>query len=757
MKKTLSILLAVCLLLTANITMPLSAISATVETAATCLVSGDYEYTVEDGTATITKYIGTDEDVVIPSALDGFSVTGIGDRAFDSNSTMKSVIIPQGVTSIGANAFQWSSRLAAITVPDSVSKIGSGAFYNTPWYNGQTDGAVYAGKVLYKFKGECPSSVVIENGTLEVADYAFSGCDGLENITIPDSVVRIGQYALHDCKSLTGIHIPDSVADIGVCALEGCSGLTYITVGGGNQVYDSRNDCNALIESSSGTLLAGCMNTVIPDGVKRIETVAFKNCAGLESLTIPDSVTSIGGDVFRKCTGLKSINIPGSVTDYDCSFEFCANLETVILGICPDRVCSDLFGDGVKIKELVIEGSAQRIGNNALSYLSAERVIIRDGVTSIGNEAFRGCSLKSIEIPDTVTSIGEAAFYDCSQLESVIIPYSVTYIGLSAFDGDSSKNFIAYGYNHSEAEAYFPNNCYESLGDAPVPVIRTGAIGDYCTWTLVDGADLTISGNGNMGSSSWSGGPWKKEIISVTLTDGVTSIGSNAFKNCAKLISVTIPDSVTEIGYNSFWGCTGLESITIPASVTAVLDDAFHGCGALTICGFSGTAAEKYANDNNLSFVSLGAAATEAPTEAPTSAPTAVPTVAPTQTPTAAPTQAPTAAPTQAPTAAPTQAPTAAPATSPTVAPTQAPALTLLGDADSNGVVNVFDASYILKALTGTNGYPDFSKLDKSDIIYRVSDIDGNGNVNVFDAALILRFITGDSNAQSYGIGEQIR
>ena len=143
---------------------------------------------------------------------------------------------------------------------------------------------------------------------------AFSGCTGLTSITIPASVTSLGSQVFYDCTGLTSISIPASVTSIGTEAFSTCSGLASIKVEAGNTAYDSRENCNAIIETASNALVTGCMNTTIPSSVTSIGSYAFRGCTGLASISIPASVTTIGGSAFYGCTGLTSITIPASVT-----------------------------------------------------------------------------------------------------------------------------------------------------------------------------------------------------------------------------------------------------------------------------------------------------------------------------------------------------------------------------------------------------------------------------------------------------------
>ena len=306
------------------------------------------------------------------------------------------------VTSIGSFAFGDCYRLTSVTIPGSVTSIGDRAFY---YCIGLT-------------------SVSIPNSVTSIGDDAFSS-SGLTSVTIPNSVISIGDYAFQVCSRLTSVTIPNSVTHIGDDAFFACSGLTSIVVASGNPRYDSRNNCNAIIETATNTLITGCRNTLIPNSVTSIRYDAFYDCSGLTSVTIPNSVTSIGSGAFSYCSGLTSVTIPNAVTFIgDGAFSGCSGLASVT---------------------------------------------IPNSITSIGNYVFDGCRglTGSLTIPNSVTSIGNSAFSGCSGLTSVIckgatpptlgstssIPTTAT---ISVPCGTTNAYTLSWGnrYNYQEAFLY---------------------------------------------------------------------------------------------------------------------------------------------------------------------------------------------------------------------------------------------------------------------------------------------------------------
>ena len=485
--------------------------------------SGDFKYSITDNNATITGYYGSATELIIPSQLDGYTVTSIGNSAFSYKTKLKSVTIPDSVTSIGNRAFV-SCTINSITIPNSVTSIGESAFYDTslksvtipnsvtsigrsafkcctglmsvkiydiaawcniefsdyesnPLYEAQnlylndtlvTDLTIPDGVTSicnYAFcKGTCLNSVTIPGSVTSIGKSAFFSCTSLNGVTIPDSVTSIDDFAFDSCKSLNSVTIPDSVTSIGGYAFYSCNSLTSVTIG------------------NSVTSIGGC---------------AFWSCKSLTSVTIPDSVTSIGKSAFSYCTSLTSVTIPDSVTTIgEYAFNGCTSLSNIYVDSNNKNYTSlngNLFN---KDKTELIQYAVGK---------TDEFFSIPSSVTSIGDLAFDGCkSLMSITIPNNVTSIGKYAFKGCTSLTNIYVD--------SNNKNYTSVNGNLYNKNKTEVIQY-----------------AVGKTDEY-----------------------------------FSIPSSVTSIGAYAFYNCTNLKSITIPDSVTSIGDGAFYECTKLIAAVVP-------------------------------------------------------------------------------------------------------------------------------------------------------------------------------------------------
>lgn len=321
-------------------------------------------------------------------------LTAIPNYAFTGCKALTSVVIPEGVTSVGDYAFQNCSAMTSVDIPSTVNWLGSydfdgctaltevgitdlaawckmrfGAEKASPFFYAKTmklngepvtdlvfpEGISTIGAYAFaEYKGL--KSVMISNDVTSIAEGAFQGCRDLKDVTIGSSVTSVGQYAFRDCTGMQNLVIGNSVNSIGDHAFGNCGDLRSIVVVKGNSKYDSRDNCNALIETATNKLLVGCRNTIIPGTVKTIADLAFSYCKGLAYVNIPNSVTSIttngssdssfrgsdlkeiefhcsklGSWLFNGQTSLEKVVLGSEVTSIeDRAFYGCTNVQTVV-------------------------------------------------------------------------------------------------------------------------------------------------------------------------------------------------------------------------------------------------------------------------------------------------------------------------------------------------------------------------------------------------------------------------------------------
>ena len=595
-------------------------------------------YGIKYGYATVVEQSSDNMkgEVVIPSQVSSdsgtYDVTNIDFGKYHiggyTEHSVTRITIPDTVTYIAPDTFNGCSELISIEVDggNEYFKSIDGDLYSK---NGEM--------FIRRPMGRQESTVVIPDSVTSIGEYALYGCDGLTSITIPfvgekadgtgetyfgyifgasyydyneryvpESLkeviitggARIGYSAFSGCNGLTSIMIPDSVTSIGSIAFSGCSSLQFNEYGGAKYLGNAANPYLVLYDVTD----TGITSFEIMAQTKIIYNGAFSGCSGLTSITIPDSVTSIGS-AFSGCSDLTSITIPfvGEKADGTGATNF-----GYIFGASSSSYNDDYVPES--LKEVIITGGTS-IGNDAFYRCSGlESITIPDSVTSIGTSAFYNCSgLTSITIPDSVISIGSSAFSGCSGLESITIPDSVTSIGSSAFSECSGLTSVTIGngvtsigtraflecsgltdvyyqgdlsgwseieFDHEEEHMYSP---------AVNPMRYADNL--YINGELLQGDIVIPDGTEKIGAYAFYN---CDGLTSVVIPDSVTNIGEYAFYGCSGLTSVTIGNGVTSIGYSAFYGCSGLTSVTIPDSVIEIGIGAFTNCSGLTDVYYQG-------------------------------------------------------------------------------------------------------------------------------------------------------------------------
>lgn len=587
------------------------------------------------------KYLGTSTVSAYIIIKDG--TVEIADELFEKCTNLSSISIPNSVKRIGAKAFYKCTNLWEIAVPNSVTSIGKDAFYNTGWISNQPNGLVYAGNVIYRYKGAMPAdtSIEIADGTTAIGDNAFEGQTGLTSVTFPSSMAYIGEEAFKDCAGLTAVAIPKSVKTISARAFEECSALYSLT---------------------------------IPNGVESIEAGAFMDCTSLTAVTIPNSVKSIGQGAFYGCTGLTTVSacgdVPAGVTHnftfstrenitlcvpngtkalyeaapYWQEFQDIVELPTInfadatVKSICVNTWDTDQDGQLSLTEAAAVTTSnwpekvfkKKRISTfdefqyftglteipfEAFKESTITSVVIPANVETISSWAFRECnSLKNVTIPEGVTSIESYAFEECSTLSSIVLPSSLVTIGTSAFNKCYKLTSVTVEWdepialmnaatfsNRANATLYVPAGtkaAYQAAefwqdfaqieevsSPSPAIVFADGKVKELCVANWDDNSDGELS-EAEAAAVTGLGEvfKWNEEITSfdeLRYFTALATIDDEAFAGCTALKSVTLPAAVTTIGQGAFSGCHDLESVDFNGCEAVIKPTAFIECQSL--------------------------------------------------------------------------------------------------------------------------------------------------------------------------------
>ncbi len=557
---------------------------------------------------TITDYLGTDQNVIIPSTIsignEDIPVTSIDEKAFYNCNSLVSITIPDSVTMIGDSAFYGCSSLTSITISDSVTTIGSQAFngcssitiyceaaskpsgWSSSW-NSSYRPVVWnslGGGIYNEFK----YVILIDDNDepyIEITDYL--GSDN-ENVIIPNvinignkniSVTSIGREAFSN-SSLSSIIIPNNITAIGYYAFSNCTNLESIT-------FEENSQLTAIGEY----VFSGCtslISIIIPDSITSIESdafsgctnlesiifgensqlqiigdYAFSNCSSLTSITIPDSVTSIGSDAFRGCSSLTSIIIPNSIISIGSSaFANCSSITIYCEAASKPSGWNSSWNSSNR--PVVWNCLDARITDDGFVY---HVYINEEGDKYIIIDTFIGVS-SEINIPDVinvdgenikVTIIADYAFANNNRIKSISIGNNVTTIGSSAFR------------NCFYLTSIFISNSVTSIGN-------------YAFYDCANLKSITFGENSQLKTiGEYAFSSWSSSLTSITIPNSVISIGNYAFYRCTNLESITFGENsqLQTVGEHAFYGCSSLTSITIPDSVTSIGSDAFRGCANL--------------------------------------------------------------------------------------------------------------------------------------------------------------------------------
>ena len=573
-----------------------------------------YTYTLDDANrATITGYSGNATALYIPGEIDGHEVVAIGDRAFENRTDLRTVMIPDSVEKIEFEAFYNCINLKIVDLSSNLTTIGYDVFGNCksiskieiPKSLKKFDGTWGRGTNLsYGAFGGCSNlkTVNFEAGSTIVCAALFMGCDGIEEIELPDTITEIGDSAFKSCKNLNKVIIPESVTKIDGDAFAECSGLVDIKMHEGINTIGSRAfyKCDRLLD------------IVIPDSVEKIEFEAFRGCDKLENIKLSENLTIVGYGVFGDCKSISKIEIPKSLKKFDGTwgsgtnlsygaFGGCSNLKTVNFEAGSTIVCAALFMGCDGIEEIELSDTITEIGDSAFKNCkNLDRITMNNGIEILESSAFEDCfSLTTINIPNTVKAISNSTFQDCTSLTEVHLSNILKEIPASTFSGCKKLTTINFPSTLTTIGNSAFSGC-ESLPEAILPSgvekIESNAFKNCKAMKKAVVPDTVSS----VGSSAFYG---CEALADITLGSKLKKIESQTFYGCTVLPSIVLPYNVTTIGDSAFVNCTKLTRITVPRNTTSIASNAFSYPKKMTMYGPSDCYAKTYASGKGIKYV----------------------------------------------------------------------------------------------------------------------------------------------------------
>lgn len=473
-----------------------------------------YSLDVENYTATVVgynpEYFNYISSIDIPSEVEciehTFAVMALGKTCFKDCANLKTVTIPASVAHVDGSCFAGCTALKQIEVNE-----------NNP---------------LLDTRDNC--NAVIETAT----NTLLAGC---KNSVIPASVTALGDSCFYGCTGLRSISIPKSVTKMGTFCFAACTNLEQMVVEADNPALDSRRQCNAIIETATHKMLAGCKNTKIPTTITSIEAGCFAGCTGLTDVTVPKGVTFMGGQCFMDCSGLTAVTMLPTLPPIvgEGIFDGATQLSTIYVG-------SETAQYNYRQAEPWKNYDIVNLGYQSLSPLTYTLDLAAQTATVTGFDHSTSmlaipASIRVNHVDYAVTGLGNKCFAGSEDLTTVSIPHSLVHLGDSCFTGC---------YNLADITV-----------DAGNPVLDSR---DNCRAIIVTATNEMVLG-------------CQQSII----PGSVTSLADECFAGCIHLTSITLPSTLTQIGNKCFYGCTGLSAISIPAFVTTIGSLCFTGCSAL--------------------------------------------------------------------------------------------------------------------------------------------------------------------------------
>ena len=546
------------------------------------------------------------KNITIPASvtIDGtsYNVKSIAEKAFD-NCRLDTLVVKEGVETIGNYAFRYNYYLKSLTLPTSLRSIGNYAFYN-------------CGSYLQELR--------IPQGVETIGNYAFNSCEAVNVIELGSSIKAIGQEAFRSMGSLKSV-ISRIQSPFEISRNVFCSSYSR-SYNSDTQVYDTTfTACKATLYVPDGKKSAyeaypgWTMFASIIEGEPKEATVNGLIYSYLEGKA--NSAAVIG----RADETLKNITIPTSVSIGGASYNVKAiaesalancSIDTLVVSEGIESIGDRAFYDNYSLKSLTLPTSLRSIGNNAFYYCySFSNLVIPQGVETIGEQAFYYCNaLKRVELGSTVKSIGDRAFYNLSNLKTVVsrieTPFEIRGTVFcrsynTTWNSDTQQYDTTYTANNAtlcvpigKKAAYQAIKGWTVFADIVEGELIEITSGDLAYVINADRKTATVVNGNNYNKLTKADIPSKvtyededydvkaieanafegTSIASLTIGEGVETIGQEAFENCRQLSAVSLPSTITTIDEAAFRYCYRLPSITIPVATTKIGDMVFSGC-----------------------------------------------------------------------------------------------------------------------------------------------------------------------------------
>ena len=411
---------------------------------------------------------------------------------------------------------------------------------------------------------------------------SFKDCRNLQSVKIGNCVKAIGNQCFNNCSKLREIVIPKSVSSIVIedsPMFLGCDSLSSIIVSSENPYFDSRENCNAIIETSTNTLVAACSSTVIPSTIDSIGDYVFQNMVIKGDLVLGGNIKSLGKKSFLSAT-LESVTICSPIKSIPAYCFESSKIQSLNILDSVETIDLGAFSNAVIATELTLPESLKEIKNSAFASINVPAITLGNSLKTIGIYAFAGCKFKSIVIPNSVETLGGYAFYG-SSLEHITLGNSIETIGYMLLSGSKSLKSIT-----------IPSN--------------VNLLMDYSLSICSKLDTVIIKGPVKMGKGIFDGTPLKYIYLGGNVTLHSTANGRQAFPESIKTYELDarvtdLTDIYLTSNNNTKYYCRGLipptaddytfkdglyqSEIHVPASAVNTYKNTLYWCNFYNIIG----------------------------------------------------------------------------------------------------------------------------------------------------------------------------